>query len=73
MSVELIGQYQAHRPSCDGSGHKPGCYNPRLGETACLCGQHWWPVELPTWHARHLHDGSRLVGFDVYLLPRAAS
>ena len=72
-TFDLIGEYSDTRPTCDGSGHKPRCFHPWMGETACICGTHWWPGWLPTWHARFLYDhggkGARLLGFDVYVLP----
>lgn len=73
---DFIGWYQPYRPTCDGSGHKPGCYNPLLDETACICGAHWWPGELPSWHSRYLYDhhgkGAQLLGYDVYRLEVSA-
>jgi len=45
-----IGEYRTHRLIC-GAEHLPGCWNPNLGVTACICGTAWWAGQVGTWHS----------------------
>ncbi|SKF61710.1 Uncharacterised protein [Mycobacteroides abscessus subsp. abscessus] len=70
-----IGSWSDTRPTCD-DVHVPGCFNPWLRMTWCLCGDVQWHGAMPTLHARQVHDGygqgAQLVGYDVYWMEATA-
>ncbi|WP_125777168.1 hypothetical protein [Antribacter gilvus] len=50
MSITFIGENRTGRLTC-GTEHLPGCYNPGINLTACICGQVWWVGQVGTWHS----------------------
>ncbi len=46
----MIGTLRPDKLTCDDE-HLPGCFNPHLNVTACICGQAWWVGNVGTWHS----------------------
>jgi hypothetical protein len=64
----VIGTLLPERATC-GETHLPGCYNPHVDETFCICGTQRWPgrVGVVISTPRHELDTGRL-GWDTYQL-----
>lgn len=77
MTADVIGVRMSERKSCAGVDHLPGCYNPWLNRTYCLCGGHSWPRCVGEWKNRPLYEVTysatgrpvgHIVGWDVYFM-----
>ena len=72
----LIGEFSTAAPEC-AEVHVPGCYNPWLDQTWCLCGDHQWIGSVPVLHARRLYEhagrGAAFIGYDCYWTPEVSS
>ena len=50
-----IGVYLPERVAC-GDRHLPGCYNPNIQQTWCVCGEQRWEGFVGTWHSIARHE-----------------
>ena len=50
--MTAIGTLRPDRLTCEEAGyHLPGCFNPWLDQTWCICGAEQWPGQTGEWHS----------------------
>lgn len=84
MTGESLTEWSVRRDSrltCEEAGyHLPGCYNPWMESTFCICGEQRWPGDTGQWHSVRrfrvklsgeyvVHVSYETLWWDVYYLP----